>query len=54
MQSVALFLPPLISGVIAGIHFTLPIIAAIFFVFCGWVTYLLFFREKKGELFHEV
>ena len=54
IQSVALFLPPLISGVIAAVHFTLPIIAAAFFVFVGWAVYTAFFKPKKAEVFHEV
>ncbi len=54
IQSVALFIPPLISGVIAAIHFTAPIIASIFFVLCGWVLFVFLFHPKKREVFHEV
>ncbi len=53
IQSVALTLPPIISGFIAAVHFTLPIIAASFFVLCGWLVFVLFFRQKKSEVFHE-
>ncbi len=54
IQSMALFLPPIISGFIGAIHYTLPVIAGAFFIFCGWVCFLFFFRQKKAEVFHEV
>ena len=54
VQSAALFMPPIISGVIAAIDFTLPIVASAFFVLCGWLVYVLFFRHRKAEVFHEV
>ncbi len=55
VQAMAMALPPLLGGVLAGVHFTLPIFGAAIATLLAWVLFLVFFyRRPSGGLFHEV
>ncbi|MBI2133069.1 MFS transporter [Candidatus Woesearchaeota archaeon] len=53
LQSLAFAIPPIISGFVYTVHFTLPVILGSFFVFTSWILYLLFSRQKETK-FHEL
>ncbi len=53
LQSLAFAIPPIISGFVYNVHFTLPVILGGFFVFAAWVLYI-FAERQKAEKFHEV
>ncbi len=50
--SLAMIAPPIISGVIAGFHYTLPLIAASIFTFIGWLVFQNHRRHTTQEQFH--
>ncbi len=47
IQSLAMAIPPIIAGVIAGIHLNLPIVSASALTFVGWFIFVLFFHKKQ-------
>ncbi|NTV23460.1 MAG: TCR/Tet family MFS transporter [Nanoarchaeota archaeon] len=53
IQSLGMALPPVISGIVAGVHFSLPIIVASLTTCVAWLVFILFFKETK-EQFHEI
>lgn len=54
-SSLGMAIPPIIAGVVSGIHYTLPIIIGAVTIFLAWVTFLLFkpriqkLRERKEQ-----
>jgi len=54
IQSLGMAIPPLIAGVIAAMDITFPLIAASGITFIAWIIFVLFYRKKKPEIFHEV
>lgn len=55
VQAMAMALPPILGGVLASVHFTLPIFAACLLTLLAWVIFVAFFRHAPTkELFHEV
>lgn len=54
MQSLAQSISPVIAGMIVTFNRALPIIAASLITIIAWLAFIIFFREKKEELFHEV
>lgn len=56
-QSIIAFawaIPPIISGFISAIDVRLPIIVGASIMFISWGAFVLYFREKEKEQFHEV
>jgi MFS family permease len=53
MQSLALVIPPIISGFIVGLHVSLPVIMASAFMMFAWGTYMLWFQRAPQKVFHE-
>lgn len=54
MQSLALVIPPIVSGYIVAFHVSLPVVAAAFFIIVAWLGYLLWFQRAPQKIFHEV
>lgn len=54
IQSLAFALPPIVAGLLAAIDPTLPLIIASAITFLAWLTFMLFFKERKREMFVEV
>jgi len=54
MQSLALVIPPIVSGFIVAWHVSLPVVMASFFIMLAWAVYLLWFRRAPQRVFHEV
>lgn len=54
VQSLAMITPPVISGLVASIHYTLPIFAASLFTFLAWLMFMNVRRHYKNEKFHAV
>src|SRR3989344_3680714 len=54
IQSLGMAVPPLIAGLIAAIDIGLTLIAASGITFIAWLVFVLFYRKKKPEIFHEV
>lgn len=54
INSLALFLPPLIAGLVASIHIYLPILLAAVSSFVAWVIYIKYYHNDKKDIFHEV
>jgi DHA1 family tetracycline resistance protein-like MFS transporter len=53
VQSLAQAIPPIIAGFIVAINVDLPIIAAGAITFLAWAVFVLYFREREKERFHE-
>ncbi|MEM4397420.1 MAG: MFS transporter, partial [Candidatus Woesearchaeota archaeon] len=53
IQSFAMSLPALISGIIVSIRVDFPIIVSSFLIFISWLVFLLFFKNNN-ETFHEL
>ena len=54
IQSLGMAIPPIIAGFIVSVHLYLPILAASALIFLAWLVFVLFFKEKEKEVFHEV
>ncbi len=54
VQAMAMALPPILGGVLAGVHFTLPIFAACALTLAAWLIFAVFFKKQPVEIFHEV
>ncbi|MFA6077475.1 MAG: MFS transporter [Candidatus Paceibacterota bacterium] len=54
IQSLAQALPPILAGFAATISINLPILIAGAMSILAWLTFVLFFEERKKALFHEV
>lgn len=54
IQSLAMAIPPIISGFIVSINRNLPIGVAGLSIFTAWIIFVLFFKRQKREAFHEV
>jgi DHA1 family tetracycline resistance protein-like MFS transporter len=54
IQSLAQALPPILAGFAAIISINLPILIAGSMSILAWLTFVLFFEEKKKNLFHEI
>lgn len=50
--SLAMVAPPIISGLIAGLHYTLPLFAASIFTGLGWLVFANHRKHKTAEQFH--
>ena len=50
MDSLALAIPPIISGIVVTLHRSLPILIAAATIFAGWLVFLSF-QERHGERF---
>ena len=54
IQSLAQALPPILAGFAATISVNLPILIAGAMSILAWLTFVLFFEERKRTLFHEI
>jgi MFS family permease len=54
MQSVALIIPPIISGFLVAFHVSLPVVTASIFIFLSWAVYMLWFQRAPQQVFHEI
>ena len=54
IQSLAMSIPPIVSGVIFSIDKTLPTLVSGSVILLAGVIFILFFKEKKKEIFTEV
>ncbi len=55
VQSLAMAIPAILGGLVAGVHIYFPILAACFITFIGWALFALFFpRTETRKLFHEI
>ena len=50
VQSLAMAIPPIIAGFITTINFNLPIYAAGFCTFLGWIVFVLFYKKRGKEI----
>jgi MFS transporter, DHA1 family, tetracycline resistance protein len=54
IQSLAMAIPPIISGVIVSISNSLPILVASVTIFISWLVFVTLFRNQNKHLFHEI
>lgn len=54
IQSFAQAIPPILAGFAASISINLPILIAGAMSIIAWLTFVLFFEEKKRDIFHEI
>lgn len=53
-QALGFALAPIISGFIVSFNINLPIIIASLCIFLSWMVFVLLFKNKNKELFHEL
>jgi MFS transporter, DHA1 family, tetracycline resistance protein len=49
IQSAAMTLPPVISGIVYALHRTLPILISAVCIFAAWLVYIFFYRKHIAE-----
>lgn len=54
LRSLAMMLPPLIAGFIVAIHVSIPTLVASVSIFISWVLFVIFYKDKTKDSFHEV
>jgi MFS transporter, DHA1 family, tetracycline resistance protein len=54
IQALGISIPPIIAGFIVSVHLYLPILVSAILMLAAWIVFMLFFRESKKEVFHEV
>jgi MFS transporter, DHA1 family, tetracycline resistance protein len=54
IQSLGMTIPPIISGFIAYLHISLPIIIGSACLFLSWLAFMLTYRPEEKKIFHEV
>ncbi|HLC50237.1 MAG TPA: MFS transporter [Candidatus Nanoarchaeia archaeon] len=54
IQAIGIAIPPIVAGFIVSIHLYLPIIVSAALMFIAWLVFVMFFKEKEKEVFHEV
>jgi DHA1 family tetracycline resistance protein-like MFS transporter len=54
VQALAMSVPPVISGFIASVNTSLPIVVGSITIFFAWAVFVFYYRPKEHKIFHEV
>ncbi len=54
VQAMAMAIPPVLGGLVAGVHLQLPIAAACILTFIGWYLFVRRYKEDPKHVFHQI